>query len=429
MHRLYSTALAYLSSSLIALASPQVASAEVQAFPKDVQAVLTQQGCASARKQALANGALLITCTTSETTALDGQVRRLSYYVAQRQADGTFTTYKLVEYAEGSSPRTKVGVRHQVSVSGLHVQHSSSTEFGQVRSQTWDLGANPPVLIRESEGGNQDCREAVEVGGGSTLTPALVSPLCTTDFLHARQVCLRDAISCEENAIHITKVHAVSIPVRPVGAGGDPLSCAVTVGQDKTEVLLGQNRRGTSFRVVAEDDSAQRLMRLYLAANDKTPQLSPDGHAPADRYDHFELWLSSEPVQARCIEPGGQPAYCQERAQVQTLRVTLLPTQQRTVTIVAPLATPDRLTELHAQWGDKFLTVELHDELYKWSREGAVTLLYSDSETGAKRDNLISTTNSQSEHPETWGQWSSLSVCAPRPLNPIQLRTGASFPQ
>src|SRR5262249_12466417 len=153
-----------------------------------------------------------------QTTARDGQVRRLSYYVAQKQPDGAFATYKLVEYAEGSSPRTKVGTRHQVSLKGLHVQHNSGTEFGQVNSQTWDLGAAPPVLIRQIEGGNQDCREAVEVGGGSTMTPALVLPLCTTDFLHARQLCLRDAINCEESAIHITKVHAVSIPVRPVGA-------------------------------------------------------------------------------------------------------------------------------------------------------------------------------------------------------------------
>lgn len=394
------------------LASSLSTSAAAQPLPPEVQSVLKAEGCLSPKTQTLSNGTLFISCADSAKS-------QLRYYAAQRQAGGSFGTYKLIEYADGSSPRTKVGAKHQVTVTGLTVQHRSSSEFGQVRTQVWNLGAVPPALIRESEGGNRDCRESIDVSGANYETPDLVSPLCTTDYARARQVCDRTAWACDADALRPLKVHAVSIPLREGKAVEDPLACAVTIGADKAELLSGQNRHGTTFRVVAEDDSAQKVLRLFIAANDKTPQLAASADAKVDNHDHFELWLASDGLRPRCLEPGGRAAYCQERAQTKSLRITLLPTQEQQVAILSPGASPERLAQVRAQWGAKYLTVELRDELYKWGREGALTLLYSDSEAGTKRDSLLATANSQPDHPETWGQLSTQSICVPRPLVPI----------
>ena len=404
------------------LASSLSITAAAQPLPPEVQSILKAEGCASPKTQTLSNGTLFISCSDSVKS-------QLRYYAAQRQAGGSFGTYKLIEYAEGSSPRTKVGTKHQVTQTGLTVQHRSSSEFGQVRTQVWNLRAVPPALIRESEGGNRDCRESIDVSGANCETPDLVSPLCTTDYTRVRQVCDRTAWACDADALRPLKVHTVSIPVREGKAGEDPLACAVTVGADKAELLSGQNRHGTTFRVVAEEDSAQKVLRFFMAANDKTPQLAASTDAKADTHDHFELWLASDALRPRCLEPGGRAAYCQERAQTKTLRITLLPTQQQQFAVLAPGASPERLSQLRAQWGAKYLTVELRDELYKWGREGALTMLYSDSENGTKRDNLLATANSQPDHPETWGQLSTQSICKPRSLTPMTMPTPMTAPR
>lgn len=392
----------------------------------DALRALHGEACSNPKTQPLPNGSLLLSCMSTQKSERDGETRQLSHFAVQRKADGTLAAYKLVDYREGSSLRTKVGTHYRFNLSGFLAKYQSESAFGMKRAMTWNLAAMPPTLTAESEGGNRDCKEAIDVGGASSETPELVSPLCSVDYAHARQVCSFDALVCESDALRIQKVHGVSIPVRAAGSGADALSCAVAVGGEKAEVLLGQNRRGTRFRIAAEDDSAHGELRLFLAAEDKTPQAAPEGAADSAPYDHFELWLASDALRSRCVEAGDRAAYCQGRSQLESLRATLLPTGQHKVSIQSPGTSAARLSLLAAQWGPKYLSLSLRGELYKWSKEGALTVLYSDSEAGKQRDTLLATATSDPQHPETWGQLATKPVCSP-PLLPL-LRPTAPRP-
>lgn len=387
------------------------------ALPQEILAVLQKQECPAPQVQPVLGDSFFIRCTATKDSPKDGPVTRTRLYAAQKRPEGS-SVYKLVEYSESRSLRTKVGTRHQISRSGARVTYRAEQSFGHQRSLTWDLGASPPRLVAEVEGGNRDCRQAIEVSGANYITPDLVMPRCETDYLSARQSCVKQVLTCGTGDLKTQPIRTLNIPLRQATGAGDPMACALRVGSVKQDVLFGKNSRGTSFRVAAEDDPAAGRLRLFLQAQDATPHVAPLGTKDPLPFDHFELWLGSVHEEPRCLEPGGDEPLCQSRAQAQTFRVALVPAESNQVLVLPAQSTLDaeHRTHLQAAWKAGRLVIELSSELRTWALSGVIAVRYSDSENRLKRDTLLGTTSGDPEKPETWSQLARPALCNPPPM-------------
>lgn len=397
---------------------PSVGRAEP--LPPDALAVLRKAECPAPQGQSVGAGSFLVRCVVNSNSKQDGPVTRTRVYAAQKHTAGS-AVYKLAEYNESRSPRTKVAARHTVTRSGTRVTYRAEQRYGYQHSLTWDLGASPPRLISEIEGGNRDCRQAIEVTGASYANPDLTMPRCETDYQSARQSCVKHILVCGTDDLKTQPVRVLNIPLRQAPGTGDPLACSLRVGADKQDVVVGKNSRGTSFQVVAEDDPAAGRLRVYLQAHDSTPTIAPAGVKDPLPFDHFELWIGDKREEPRCLEPGGEDAVCQARSQIQTLRVTLVPVEGSQIAVLPEGADSGaaRLTQLRVSSSDGRLIVDLSEALRSWALSGVIAVRYSDSERGTRRNHVSGTTGSDEGRPESWGQLAPASLCSPTILQPL----------
>jgi hypothetical protein len=403
-----------LAIGVYALTQGSGQAAPSSALSEESLGALRKEACAAPQVQPVSESAFFIRCTTTQDSPKDGPVTRTRLYAAQ-QGPKSGAVYKLIEYSESRALRTKVGTRYQILRKGTRVTYRAEQGYGHLRSLTWELGASPPQLVEEVDGGNRACRQAIEVSGANYVTPDLVMPRCETDYLKARQSCVKQVLVCGTDELKAQSVRILNIPLRQAGGATDPLACALRVGPAKQDVLSGKNGRGTSFQIAAEDDPVAGRLRLFLQAQDATPKVAPGRTKDPLPFDHFELWLGSKREEPRCVEPGGEDAFCQERTQAQTFRVTLVPAEggQSLILPEASDASAEHRKQLQAEWKAGRLTVILEGELRAWALSGVLAVRYSDSESGTRRDSLLGTTPGDAAHPETWSQLARPTLCSP----------------
>lgn len=319
------------------------------ALPLDALATLRKEECPAPLIQAAGASAFFIRCVGNSNSKPDGLVTRTRLYAAQKRTAGS-AVYKLTEYSESRSSRTKVAARHTVTRNGTRVTYRVEQSYGYQHALNWDLGASPSRLISEVEGGNRECRQAIEVTGANYVNPELTMTRCETDYQSSRQSCVKQILVCGADDFKTQPVRVLNIPLRQTPGTGDPLACSLRVGADKQDVGVGKNSRGTTFQVAAEDDPAAGQTRLYLQAHDSTPRAAPAGVKDPLPFDHFELWIGDKREEPRCLEPGGEDAVCQARSKIQTFRVTLVPVEGSQVAVFPAEAGSGstRLTKLRA---------------------------------------------------------------------------------
>jgi hypothetical protein len=319
----------------------------------------------------------------------DGTRTTQRYFVVRPAKAGGFTLEKLIEFSEPDSARTKVGLMHQVTLTGQRVTERATTEFGYEHVRVWDLGAVPAQLVEEQEGGAQACREAMEVRGESYQDAEAAGPRCTTDGRAGRRSCVRDEQRCDDAGPPIRQMYYVPVPLHAVGATlmvPEPLGCAARIGARPEEVLLGPNRRRTTFRVVGIDDAARRRLELVMMAEDRTPRPAPSVGSDGRGYDHWELELASELPGAGCVPAGGRAAYCEAQARVRRARFAVVPLAGG-MARVAALGPEQGMLGSSAPTARREggrVIVTLEGELYDWAHQGGIALAYHDAGAGQK---------------------------------------------
>lgn len=398
---------AALSDIAIVLVCASAASAAPAVKPPEsLLRALGEKGCSSVKWTALPAGDQAADCITVTTSKLDGREKKHRYYLFKKQADGGFTIQKLFEYIDSSSIRAKNIPISRVKVQGARITLASEDSFGWVHTRTWDVGTNPAALVEEREGGRKICQEGI-----SDYSSEIAEPLCATDFAKSRTNCAWSHPDCRNDASEVKKESYVAIPVLAAGAQ-EPFKCATQVGA-KSDVTFGKNPDGTTFRVVAVDDTKEKRLRLLARAEDKTPFAVTDAAADWQPRDHFELWLSDGRVEAACPDVADLEAFCKAKLEgIQTVQFIIAPLPDGKLRVVQATKKPRmEASEIEAAPDGDRVSITLRGTLYEWAHKGGITLAYSDSQKGKKQDALIATSSLRFNKPETFGRLGDARVC------------------
>ena len=101
------------------------------------------------------------------------------------------------------------------------------------------------------------------------------------------------------------------------------------------------------------------------------------------------------------------------KASVEAVQIIIAPHADGTMKLFVATRSPpvSWSSDVHARTDGKDLVVELRGALRDWARDGALTLVYSDSTSGTKQDCLLATSSVRLDRAETWGRLGNTLLC------------------